>query len=65
MQKQWLKVLQKENTQNTKNLIICGKHFKPQDYREYCDKPLLKHDAVPWINLSQLDVGESTRNDEK
>ncbi|CAL1677361.1 unnamed protein product [Lasius platythorax] len=52
--KQWLKVLKKENG---KGLLVCSKHFKPEDYRQYCKKPLLKKDVIPRLFFPEISTG--------
>ncbi|XP_011866845.1 PREDICTED: uncharacterized protein LOC105561459 [Vollenhovia emeryi] len=57
--KQWLEVLKKGNV---KDLVVCSKHFKPDDYREFCDRPLLNKNAIP--RLSELNTcTQSTEKD--
>lgn len=53
VRKQWLEVLKKNDV---KSLIVCTQHFKPEDYREFCDKPILKKDAIPRLDVCELNT---------
>ncbi|XP_011297104.1 uncharacterized protein [Fopius arisanus] len=51
IRKKWLDVLQKGDV---KRLLVCSNHFRPEDYRQFSVKPLLKPDAVPRRELVEL-----------
>lgn len=59
----WLRVLKLDTA---KHRLVCSQHFTPRDYRELCDRQLLKKDAVPSINIpiSETDI-QSLTNDEQ
>lgn len=58
---QWLKIL---NKGNIKHLLVCSNHFRPDDYRESSQKPLLKKEAVPRLdNFANINV-QSIENEE-
>ncbi|KAL0116209.1 hypothetical protein PUN28_011213 [Cardiocondyla obscurior] len=54
VRKQWLEVLKKRET--VKAVVVCSNHFRPEDYRELCNKPLLKMDAVPRLDICESDA---------
>lgn len=53
VRKQWLQILKKDNGVF---LYVCSQHFEPDDYRKFCDRPLLKKNAVPHINLFKFET---------
>lgn len=60
IRKQWLKILKKDDV---KSLFVCNKHFKPESYRELCDRPILKKGAIPQLHLEKLNTSiQSTEN---
>ncbi|KAL0117515.1 hypothetical protein PUN28_010378 [Cardiocondyla obscurior] len=49
IRKQWLEIMKKKDS--IKTAFVCNQHFKPEDYRDFCDRPILKNTAVPRLNI--------------
>lgn len=47
---------------NVKKIVVCSKHFQPEDYRDFCQRPLLKKGAVPRLNIRNINT--ISKNDE-
>ncbi|XP_020298902.1 uncharacterized protein LOC109863119 [Pseudomyrmex gracilis] len=52
-QTQWLQILGKKNS---KTIVVCSKHFLPEDYRDFCKMPLLKKGTVPRLNICDINT---------
>ncbi|XP_025995164.1 uncharacterized protein LOC105206304 [Solenopsis invicta] len=61
--KKWLEIIKRDDN---KKRFVCSQHFKPEDYRMLCDRrQLLRKDAVPNINIPQLDAKVQLIKNEK
>ncbi|KAK5643813.1 hypothetical protein RI129_007658 [Pyrocoelia pectoralis] len=49
LKSQWIRAIRRENFNPTKDSVICGKHFKDDDFLRKVPTKVLNSDAIPSV----------------